>query len=165
MNNYKKDTAHCKTQKGRRRGSPRLYSPHIVTSICNLLVKGYSTNKICKMKGMPSRVTLGKWLVKYPEFAVEYLKAKQIQTYFNVDDCREIADDCDDTSASAVAKAKLQVDVLKWEATKMLPKIYGDKASLQIEDKMEVDENKMAEVLGKVLAKLNKPAEQIDIDG
>ena len=153
--------AHCLPRAGRRRDAPKLYSKKIVKKICDFVVEGKSTNEICKMKGMPNRVTLGKWLRKYPEFARQYLEAKQIQTYFNVDDIREIAEECDETSGPAVQKAKLRVDVLKWEATKMVPKIYGDKASLDIRDNNEVSTERMDEVVQKVLNKI-KPATLIE---
>ena len=153
---YLKEQGHCLPKKGLRADAPRLYKPSVVKKICNLLIKGESTNKICKRKGMPSRVTLGKWLRKYPEFAIKFLEAKQIQTYFNVDDVRDIADDCDGSSSSEVMKAKLRVDTLKWEAARMLPKIYGDKASLDIRETEEVTSERMEAIVGTVLEKLNR---------
>ena len=157
---YARENAHCLPMLGKAPKVARLYKPRVVTKICDLLVKGESTNKICKRKGMPSRVTLGKWLVKYPDFAEKYLQAKQIQTYFNVDDIKELADDCDGSSSAAVAKAKLQVDARKWEASKMVPKIYGDKASLNIRDEDKVDMSRMAEVVENVMKKL-QPSEEV----
>jgi len=158
---YAEENAHCLPKKGIRRDAPRLYKPTVVKKICELVIKGESTNKICKRKGMPSRVTLGKWLHKYPDFAEKFLQAKQIQTYFNVDDIREIADEADETSSSAIAKAKLQVDVLKWEATKMVPKIYGDKASLDIRDDKKIDSSRMEEIVTNVVDKLKSRNELV----
>ena len=158
--------SHILPRAGRRNDAPRLYSKTVVTTICNLTIKGYSTNRICKMKRMPSRVTLGKWLRKYPDFAERFLQAKQIQTYFNVDDIKEIAEDCDGQSGSEVAKAKLRVDTLKWEASKMVPKIYGDKASLDIKRDDGVSDDRMTEIVSNVLERLQpKPLEITEESG
>ena len=163
---YAKENAHCLPKAGRRQDAPRLYSPKIVDKICELVVKGESTNAICRRKGMPNRVTLGKWLRKYPDFAAKYLEAKQIQTYFNVDDIRDIAEECDGSSGPEVAKAKLRCDVLKWEASKMVPKIYGDKASLDIREENGSSMERMEEVVLKVMNKIKSPEliENTDID-
>ena len=151
---YAKDTAHCLSPTGKRRDLPRLYSPKIVEKILKLVINGESINKICARKGMPNKTNFGIWLRKYPEFATQYLEAKQIQSYFNVDDIRDIAEDCDETSGPAVAKAKLRCDVLKWEASKMMPKIYGDKASLDIVQSEVLEPGRMEEIVGTVMQKI-----------
>lgn len=152
---YAKENEHCKSKKGMRRDAPRLYSKPVVTAICNLIMKGKSTNAICQMKGMPSRVTIGKWILKYPEFKEKFMRAKQIQAYFNADDITDLADNCDTDTPMDVMKAKLQVDTRKWIASKLIPTVYGDKSSLAVEHKPgEVDESRLQEIVGNVVKRL-----------
>jgi hypothetical protein len=151
------------SKKGKKRNAPLLYSPKMIDKICNYIIEGKSVNAICRMRGMPNRTTIGKWLEKYPEFSDRYIRAKQIQTYFNADELMDMAKDCDGNSSSAVQKAKLLVDTQKWISSRMLPKIYGEQTK-QIQVEQVINTKALDEVLDKVKSLSQpKPKELIDI--
>lgn len=145
-------TSHLKSLKGKKRGTPRLYSDKVTEKICSQMVEGVSVNKICKQKGMPTRSTIGNWLVKYPEFRDAFIKAKQVQTYFNVDDILDLADGCDTENSADVQKAKLQVDTRKWIASRLLPKVYGE--SNERSPVVEVNINTTSDELKSIIDKV-----------
>lgn len=59
-----------------------------------------------------------------------YAQARENQIEYRVSQLVDLADEADTSSMAAVTKARLQIDTRKWEAAKILPKIYGDKLEL-----------------------------------
>ena len=59
-----------------------------------------------------------------------YAQARENQIEYRVSQLVDLADESDTSSMAAVTKARLQIDTRKWEAAKILPKIYGDKLEL-----------------------------------
>lgn len=107
-------------------GRPSDYSEAIADVICERLANGESLKKITDEEGMPSRVSVHAWLIKYPQFLNKYNEAREIQADVYADEMDEIAHD---TSVD-VARAKLIIDTRKWTASKLKPKKYGDKLDL-----------------------------------
>lgn len=94
---------------------------------------------------MPDKSTVLRWLRKEQAFRTQYAQAREIQADEFLEQLTEIAeDDSNDTqpgafgqvgNAAAVARAKLQIDTLKWRMSKQAPKVYGDKLDLTSGDK------------------------------
>lgn len=115
----------------RKTGRPTKYSDETVERICELIASGMSLRTVCSQEGMPSAVTVCKWLSENEEFSKQYARAREEQAVSFADEIIQIADSVDPDSA-AVAKAKLQIDSRKWLAARMAPKKYGDKVEQQI---------------------------------
>lgn len=107
-------------------GRPTKYSTQLVKRICAEISNGKSLRRICEAKDVPAIETIRVWLLDKPGFSAQYDKARQEQADFYADRITEIADD---TLASKhePAAAKVAIDALKWTASKLKPKKYGDK--------------------------------------
>lgn len=74
-----------------------------------------------------------KWYERTPERWASYIRAKQTGIELRVSEAHRIAASAgvgitDPALANvAIARARLEVDLVKWEASKLVPKLYGDK--------------------------------------
>lgn len=102
------------------------YTPELAAKICAELLEdgARSLRTVCKMKGMPSKATVFRWLRIYPEFATMYALACEDRADMVVDEIIEIADKAPSTKGG-VHKAKLKIDTRKWFAGVIRPKKYG----------------------------------------
>lgn len=138
-------------------GRPTHYNQEFGNRICELIATSpFGTNKLCKMYDwMPNEDTIYQWRYKHALFAEKYALAKSKQAEIMVEQIVDISDDItkdfyhDDNGnarvdAGAVAHRRLQVDTRKWYASKLAPKIYGDKLALEKKE----DEN--AELIAEI---------------
>ncbi len=82
------------------------------------------------------------WVDKSPELAERYARAKRLQAELLAAEIVAIADEVEveakyqgediklDLSANTIARNRLRVDARKWVASKLLPKVYGDKLAI-----------------------------------
>lgn len=103
-------------------GRPSEFTPEIANEICERLAEGESLRTICQDDDMPSRSTVRLWRGSSPEFSAQYAHAREFQaeTY-----AEKIVDDA--LVATDAALGRLRMDALKWAASKLAPKKYGDK--------------------------------------
>lgn len=112
-------------------GRPSDFTPEIANEICERLAEGESLRTICLDDDFPDRTTVRRWLAKgatkdAPEdlvaFRLQYAHARECQaeTY-----AEKIVDDA--MNATDAAIGRLRMDALKWAASKLAPKKYGDK--------------------------------------
>jgi len=127
-------------------GAPTTYSRHIANIICIRIAEGESLREIVKDGGMPDRSTVYDWLLRHPEFADQYARAREEQADTLADEIIAIADEQPeivavvDKKTGALIEHKLdgaflqwqknRIDARKWTAMKLKPKKYGDKLAL-----------------------------------
>lgn len=95
--------------------------------ICNRLAKGESLRSICgpgRDDFLPGQNTVFKWLDEVPEFAKQYARAREAQADNRFEMAWEIAQKA---TAEDVQVARLQIDTIKWQTSKLAPKKYGDR--------------------------------------
>jgi hypothetical protein len=94
---------------------------------------------------MPVSSTIFEWLRKIPEFTEQYEKAKEESADALVAEMLDIASEmpmiyeanaegemvATKLDSAGVARNRLRVDVIKWQASKLKAKKYGDKAVLE----------------------------------
>ena len=125
-------------------GRPSSYRPEIASQICERMIEGESLLQICADEDMPSRVTVYRWLEGNEPFRNKYARAREEQAhhYFDLmwtvarDDKGDFFIDGDGKAVAdhaRVQRHKLQIDVLKFRAMKLLPRIYGDKPAPEAE--------------------------------
>lgn len=103
------------------------YTPEAAAKFCASIAEGKrSIRAICKLKTMPSKATVFRWLREQPEFLRMYELAKDEQADTFIDEMVEIADNCKPIK-TAIQKAKLQIYAREVAAAKMKPKKYGTK--------------------------------------
>lgn len=112
--------------------------------ICNRIADGESLRAICASEGMPDKATVFRWLAANEAFRDQYARAREVQADTLFDDILEIADDArndwmeangkDDagwrSNGEHINRSRLRLEARKWMASKLLPKVYGDKLDL-----------------------------------
>lgn len=148
-------------------GRPTTYTPELASYICKII----ATHKFglrrlaAEYELFPHPSTIYAWMYDHPEFSEQYLNSRRIQATVLADSMLEIADeipiydDKDGVSridAGMLGRAKLEYEALKWHASKMAPKIYGEHK--QVEELTSQNESikKELEELRAKLAEQNK---------
>ena len=127
-------------------GAPTTYNEHIASVICIRIAEGESLRKILRDQGMPAQSTVYDWLLRQPEFAEQYTRAREEQADSLADEIIDIADEqpeivtVTDKKTGALIEHKLdgaflqwqknRIEARKWTAMKLKPKKYGDKLGL-----------------------------------
>lgn len=120
---------------------PTKYSQDKVDAILARVSGHESLRAICADMGVPVSTFLG-WVADSPELSEQYARAKRAQAELLALEIVQIADEVEvqaqykgedvtlDLSANAIARNRLRVDARKWVASKLLPKVYGDKLAI-----------------------------------
>jgi len=103
-------------------GRPSSFNQETADIICLLLAEGESLRKICLANNLPNQSTVHKWVLDFPDFAKQYMRARELQAHCRAEMATDAYRDEDDP-----AKARLKFDAMRWHAGKLLPKVYGDK--------------------------------------
>lgn len=107
-------------------------TPAVIEKILQLLREGQSLRRICKENpDVPARENIFDYLDKDEDFATRYARAKEIGSHALVEDSIDIADAAKDRTA--VEKARVQIQARQWAASKLHPKKYGDKQTVEME--------------------------------
>ena len=115
-------------------GRPSLYSDKTAETLCRRLSDGESLRTICEDEGMPYRKTVRHWAFKNPTFATQYARARAEGMYALAEDALHRAKTCRPEEA---ASTRVYIDTVKWFAAKMAPAAFGDKASIDLNAKVE----------------------------
>lgn len=111
----------------------------------------------------PSYRHIYKWTIDHPEFGNCYAQAKARQIEWLVEEMLEIAyDSSKDTllgneqrpkmDKEWVQRSRLKVDTIKWLATKLAPRLYGDKLHVEkIDISNDADLLKAREMANKLI--------------
>jgi transposase-like protein len=124
-------------------GRPTKYTEELANEICTQIA--HSTkglNSIAKSLGI-NPDTVYEWLNKYKDFSENYARARELQADFLADEVIRVAKTQrigkktvskewgeETTTGDAVDRSRLIVDALKWKASKLAPKKYGDKVDV-----------------------------------
>jgi len=128
-------------------GAPTTYNTHMASIICIRIAEGESLREIVKTAGMPDRTVIYDWLLRHPEFANQYARAREEQADTLADEIIAIADEqpeiiaVTDKKTGALIEHKLdgaflqwqknRIEARKWTAMKLKPKKYGDRVALE----------------------------------
>ena len=105
------------------------YSVDLARSICAEVSK-MSVTRVVKLDGMPCESTIYEWLQKHEEFAEMYARACEFRSEREAEAIVEIADAA---TPEDVQVAKLRVEARKWVASKLAPRKYGDRQTVEHE--------------------------------
>jgi hypothetical protein len=120
-------------------GRPSEFSAAIAEEICERISLGESLRRICEDDHMPAERTVHRWLSQIPDcgdpddwtndFRQQYARAREVQADTFAD---KIVDEA--FGATDAAIGRLRMDALKWKASKLAPKKYGDKLAIGGDD-------------------------------
>lgn len=106
---------------GRRGGKASSYTRAQGALICARLAQGESLTSITRDPAMPCYGTVYGWLKRHPAFEEMYVEAREAQAEYLFDEARDVALAA---SPATVAMARLQFDVIRWQAARLSPKKY-----------------------------------------
>jgi hypothetical protein len=108
--------------------------------ICEQMSIGKSLSTAIKAEGMPSYHAVMLMINNNPEFRAMYEKAIENRADRLAEEILELADEqmpdgLEGPMASAwVQQKRMQVDARKWVASKLKPKVYGDRIDMTVTD-------------------------------
>ena len=122
-------------------GRPSEYNPIIANKICDLVATHtYGINKLIRMYGLPDDMTISRWRFEHDDFDGQYARAKQRQAQLIAEQLVDMCDIAvnvnehghDTVDSGVVALLRVKVDAIKWQASKLVPKLYGDKVQTEV---------------------------------
>lgn len=129
----------------KRKGVPDTFTQDVADLLCDRIASGsrglvrvLEEMRKENIEGVPSVVTIFNWFDLYPHFLKQYTRAKQIQADYMADEIIDIADNDNldigfndegkpFVNHEHINRSRLRVDARKWVASKLKPKVYGDK--------------------------------------
>ena len=147
-------------------GRPTTYTPELANYVCNMIgTNACGLNKLTKMyEEFPDKSTIYAWIRAHSEFSNQYLEARRLQALVLADSMLDIADEIpvfeDDKGIERIdsgmlGRAKIDFEVLKWHASKMAPKIFGDKQQVE---QVTTENDELKKELAELRAKLAEKA-------
>lgn len=125
-------------------GRPTEFTPEIADKVCELVAThpiGYRALRKL-YPDIPDDTTIAAWRFRYDNFSRQYVKAKQLQAELMAEEIVDISDDSsrdvvigkngeEHCNTEFVQRSRLRVDSRKWLASKLAPKIYGDRQIIE----------------------------------
>lgn len=162
---------------------PIVYTAEIGLQIAERISNGEPVKSLCKDETMPSVGIFYKWLNVHSEFQELYARSKEEQIESLVEDMLSIADDGTNDwnevfdkdgqsqgwrlNAEHVQRSRVRIDTRKWLASKLKPKKYGDRQTVEMNVNVTLSQRlEAAEKLIDVspdISKISAPAETIGI--
>lgn len=106
------------------------YSDEIAQEILDAYSQGVSISEICRVEGMPDRVTLWRWRQENKDFATAYARAREANAEAIEDRMadveRQVMEGMLEPQAANVVLASQ-----RWRARVLHPAQYGDKVDLK----------------------------------
>ncbi len=136
-------------------GRPSTYTSTIAAEICRRIAEGEPLVKICRDSAIPAYRTVLGWRVTNDEFAQLYARAREDAADTLADRICELAERVEKGELEAHA-GRTAIDALKWVASKLKPRIYGERAHLEVSGglKVETVKDHAPEWLQEMLAEL-----------
>lgn len=117
---------------------PTTYNAELGAYVCKMIAThSCGLKKLEKMyEDFPYHSTIYAWIYDFPEFSAGYLEARRLQAAVLADSMLDISEDIstfedkdgvERIDSGILGRSKLNYEILKWHASKMAPKIFGDK--------------------------------------
>ena len=120
-----------------RPGRPSTYTSSMAEQICERIAEGEPLTRICKDRQIPAYRTVLGWRAANKEFQQMYARARQDAADTLADQIRELAGRVERGELEPNA-GRIVIDTLKWVASKLKPREYGDRAQLDVAASVDV---------------------------
>ena len=94
---------------------------------------GRSLRQVCGDDGMPDIRTVTRWLVADADFAHKYARARMAQADVLFDRMEAVEEAVSAGTMDSHA-ARVVLDSMRWRASKLAPKVYGDRLDVSVSD-------------------------------
>ena len=109
------------TKPKKKQGRPTKFTQELADLICERMANGETLRSICREINLPASTVI-EWTMNNKVFSEQYTQARQKQADSYAD---MILDEAFNSHDAQIGR--LRVDALKWVASKLAPKRYGDK--------------------------------------
>jgi len=103
-----------------------IYGPEVREPILSRLASGESLRAICRSDGMPTETLVRQWVMDDEAFASQYARARSMGIDALAERGMEVAAD----KTRDPNDRRVELDAIKWFASKMKPDKYGDRQIL-----------------------------------
>jgi len=107
-------------------GRPTSYTKEKAQAICEMIEKGMTLQAICELPDMPSIGSVYNWQDENLDFLESYARARSRKADTLADMVLTEAFNSHDAQIG-----RLRIDALKWTASKLAPKKYGDRIEVE----------------------------------
>lgn len=149
-----------------KQGRPSKYTRKLAAEICQRIARGEGLRAICTDAHMPAIENVFDWVHDDREgFRHQYVRARETQAELFADDINRISDELPETiqtirpdgtvenkrDPAFVAWQKNRIDARKWTASKLRPKVYGDRLAVEgevtinVADRLEAARKRLTE--------------------
>jgi hypothetical protein len=111
--------------KPKKKGRPTTFTQQLADKICERMANGETLRSVCRDIDLPASTVI-EWTMNNKTFSEQYTQARQKQADAYAD---MILDEAFNSHDAAIGR--LRVDALKWVASKLAPKRYGDKVEVE----------------------------------
>lgn len=111
-------------------GRPTLKTPELLEEICARISEGQSLASVCRDDDMPEIRAVWRWLASDEDFSRDYARAIQARAMAHADRVLDVTEAVMRGEIPADA-ARVALDGMKWTASRLLPKMYGDRQQLE----------------------------------
>lgn len=114
------------TEPPKKMGRPSLRTPELIDEICLRIAAGRSLISISKDEDMPDHATIWRWIHAEEDFRDRYARAIQSRAIHHAE---EISETIQQVKRGDIPPdvGRVTIDGMKWVASRLLPKVYGDK--------------------------------------
>ena len=94
---------------------------------------GKSMREVCRMDGMPDHGTVIRWMRDDAGLATKYARARMAQADVLFDRMEAVEEAVSAGTMDSHA-ARVVLDSMRWRASKLAPKVYGDRLDVSVSD-------------------------------
>jgi hypothetical protein len=105
----------------------------MVDSLLVQIEAGKSMREVCRMEGMPDHTTVIRWMRDDASLATRYARARMAQADVLFDRMEAVEEAVSAGTMDSHA-ARVVLDSMRWRASKLAPKVYGDRLDVSVSD-------------------------------
>lgn len=110
-------------------GRPTKKTPELIKEICARISEGQSLATVSRSEDMPGLSTTWRWLSEDESFQDDYARAIQARAMAHAERIDDLAEQAVRGEIPADV-ARVAIDAKKWTASRLLPKLYGDRTQV-----------------------------------
>jgi len=99
---------------------------------------GESLRQVAANLGLSSETRIREWAESSPENAAQYARAMEFRADVHADKIESVAAELLDGTRTDAQAARTAIDALKWTASKLRPKRYGDRIAVDADLRLHV---------------------------
>lgn len=111
-------------------GRPSDYTEELAERICEWIAGGKSLRSFCREDDTPDVSTITRWIVKHPQFRIQYAEARESAGYAHGDEVKEIVELLREGGLDPNT-ARVMIDGLKWSAERMAAKAFSPRQAIE----------------------------------